>query len=183
MYIKPSTLKLQVPQGSNAILVKNLYLSCDPTMQFQMRKAQKNHSGYYYYTPGSKVESFYEVGQIKPINGFGVGKVLDSGNPNFRAGDLVWGTIGWEEYSLIERPHWLYKIHHTDVPLSYYTGILGMPGITAYASIYEVGSPKKGECVFISAASGAVGQLVGQFAKLLGCYVVGSADTQEKVLP
>ncbi|OIV94245.1 hypothetical protein TanjilG_08543 [Lupinus angustifolius] len=169
MYIKTSIIKLQVPQGSNAILVKNLYLSCDPVMQFQMRKAEKHLSGYYYFTPGSS------------INGFGVAKVLDSRNPNFSAGDLVWGTTGWEEYSLIERPNWLYKIHHTDIPLSYYTGILGMPGITAFAGIYEVGSPKKGECVFISAASGAVGQLAGQFAKLLGCYVVGSAGSQEKV--
>jgi NADPH-dependent curcumin reductase CurA len=58
---------------------------------------------------------------------------------------------------------------------------IGMPGITAYAGIFEVGSVKKGECVFISAASGAVGQLAGQFAKLLGCYVVGSVGSQEKV--
>jgi NADPH-dependent curcumin reductase CurA len=58
---------------------------------------------------------------------------------------------------------------------------IGMPGITAYAGIFEVGSVKKGECVFISAASGAVGQVAGQFAKLLGCYVIGSAGSQEKV--
>ena len=58
---------------------------------------------------------------------------------------------------------------------------VGMPGMTAYAGFFEVCSPKKGETVFISAASGAVGQLVGQFAKLLGCYVVGSAGTKEKV--
>ncbi|XP_061368016.1 2-alkenal reductase (NADP(+)-dependent)-like [Gastrolobium bilobum] len=96
-------------------------------------------------------------------------------------GDLVWGTTGWEEYSLIQNPEKLFKIHHTDVPLSHYTGILGMPGINAYDGIYEVGSLKKGECVFISTASGAVGQLAGQFAKLLGCYVVGSAGSQEKV--
>ncbi|KAJ6371653.1 hypothetical protein OIU77_002047 [Salix suchowensis] len=66
-------------------------------------------------------------------------------------------------------------------PLSYYIGILGMPGLTAYAGFYEICSPKKGEFVFISAASGAVGQLVGQFAKLLGCYVVGSAGSKDKV--
>ena len=61
--------------------------------------------------------------------------------------------------------------------------IVGMPGMTAYAGFYEVCSPKKGEYVFVSAASGAVGQLVGQFAKLLGCYGVGSAGTKEKVSP
>ncbi|RDX73189.1 2-alkenal reductase (NADP(+)-dependent), partial [Mucuna pruriens] len=169
LYIITSTIKLQVPQGSNGVLVKNLYLSCDPVMQFLMRKAEYRMSGYHYYVPGS------------PINGYGVAKVLDSGHPNFSAGDLVWGPTGWEEYSLIQNPEKLFKIHHTDVPLSHYTGILGMPGITAYAGIFEVGSLKKGECVFISAASGAVGQLAGQFAKLLGCYVVGSAGSQEKV--
>ncbi|KAJ1395900.1 Polyketide synthase, enoylreductase domain [Sesbania bispinosa] len=169
LYISTSTIKLQVPQGSNEVLVKNLYLSCDPVMQFQMRKAEYRLSGYYYYSPGS------------PINGFGVAKVVDSGHPNFSAGDLVWGTTGWEEYSFIQNPEKLFKIHHTDVPLSHYTGILGMPGITAYAGIFKVGSLKEGECVFISAASGAVGQLAGQFAKLLGCYVVGSAGSQEKV--
>ena len=62
---------------------------------------------------------------LQPINGFGVAKVLDSGHPNFSAGDLVWGTTGWEEYSLIQNPEKLKKIHHTDVPLTHYTGILG----------------------------------------------------------
>nr|XP_043609448.1 2-alkenal reductase (NADP(+)-dependent)-like isoform X2 [Erigeron canadensis] len=88
---------------------------------------------------------------------------------------------GWEQYSIINDPENLFKIEHTDVPLSYYTGILGMPGITAYAGFYEICAPKEGEYVFVSAASGAVGQLVGQFAKLSGCYVVGSAGTKEKV--
>ncbi|PRQ44872.1 putative 2-alkenal reductase (NAD(P)(+)) [Rosa chinensis] len=66
----------------------------------------------------------------------------------------------------------LIKIHHTDVPLSYYTGLLGMPGVTAYAGFYEICSPKKGETVYISAASGAVGQFVGQFTKLTGCVML-----------
>ncbi|GLU14998.1 hypothetical protein SLE2022_315280 [Rubroshorea leprosula] len=121
------------------------------------------------FTPGS------------PITGYGVAKVWDSGHPDFKRGDLVWGMTGWEEYSLITIPERLFKITHTDVPLSYYTGILGMPGLTAYAGFYEICSPKKGEKVFISAASGAVGQLVGQFAKLFGCYVVGSAGSKQKV--
>ncbi|KAJ9173949.1 hypothetical protein P3X46_017032 [Hevea brasiliensis] len=118
---------------------------------------------------------------MQPINGIGVAKVVDSRHPDFKGGDLVWGRTGWEEYSLITRPDPLFKISNSDVPLSYYTGILGMPGLTAYAGFYEVCSPKEGECVFVSAASGAVGQLVGQFAKLMGCYVVGSAGSREKV--
>ncbi|XP_057514852.1 2-alkenal reductase (NADP(+)-dependent)-like [Actinidia eriantha] len=167
MLIKTSTVQLKVAEGSEAVLVKNLYLSCDPSMRGRMK-----------ISVGSYAESF-KPGQI--LSGFGVGKVVDSGFANLKKGDLVWGITGWEEYTLIEQPNKLFKIHHTDVPLSYYTGILGMPGITAYAGFYEVCSPKKGECVYISAASGAVGQLVGQFAKLFGCYVVGSAGTKEKV--
>ncbi|GMI73469.1 hypothetical protein like AT3G03080 [Hibiscus trionum] len=165
--ITAGNLKLKVPAGSKDIVVKNLYLSCDPYMRLLMETSSGIFSP---YTPGS------------PITGFGVGKVMDSGNPEFKAGDLVWGITGWEQYSVLKPNNLLlFKIQHTDVPLSYYTGILGMPGVTAYAGFYEVCSPKKGEYVFVSAASGAVGQLVGQFAKLVGCYVVGSAGTREKV--
>ncbi|KAK7854683.1 2-alkenal reductase (nadp(+)-dependent) [Quercus suber] len=161
-----STIKLKVPEGSNAVLVKNLYLSCDPSQRARM----------------TNYESPFFVPSSLPIRGYGVAKVLDSGNPNFKEGDFVRGQTRWEEYSLTtttEEPRT--KIERTDVPLSYYTGILGMPGMTAYVGFYEVCSPKKGEYVFISAAAAAVGQLVGQFAKLLGCYVVGSAGSKEKV--
>ncbi|KAK4261026.1 hypothetical protein QN277_004079 [Acacia crassicarpa] len=168
-YITTSTIKLQIPPGSDAILVKNLFLSADPTLQFRMRTVQHQHLAGYQYTPGS------------PINGFGVAKVVDSGDPNFSVGDLIWGTTGWEEYSLIQQPQQLFKIQHTDVPLSFYTGILGMAGITAYALVYEIFTPRKGDRIFVTAASGAVGQLIGQYCKLMGCYVVGSAGNQEKV--
>lgn len=168
MVVKTGTIRLQLPEGSkNAILVKNLYLSCDPAMRGRMRKMEDSYVES--FTPGS------------PIIGYGVARVLDSGHPNFKKGDLVWGMTGWEEYSVIKAPESVFKIQNTNVPLSYYTGILGMPGMTAYAGFYELCSPKQGEYVFVSAASGAVGQLVGQFAKLLGCYVVGSAGTKEKV--
>ncbi|KAH7861525.1 hypothetical protein Vadar_027374 [Vaccinium darrowii] len=161
-------IHLEVPQGSNGVLVKNLYLSCDPYMYILMKDI-KDAYVFTSYTPGSV------------ITGFGVAKVLDSRHPNFKKGDLVWGITGWEEYSLITKLEELFKIEHTDVPLSYYTGILGMPGLTAHFGFHEVCAPKKGEYVFVSAAVGAVGQLVGQFAKLMGCYVVGSAGSQEKV--
>ncbi|XP_030527772.2 2-alkenal reductase (NADP(+)-dependent)-like isoform X2 [Rhodamnia argentea] len=158
--VRTSSERLKAGEDSGAIAVKNLYLACDP----------------------------YNLNLIKfstqlgsPIPGYGVARVLESGHPNFKKGDLVWGITGWEEYSLITAPESCFKIEHTDVPLSYYTGLLGMPGMTAYAGFFEVSSPKKGETVFISAAAGAVGQLVGQFAKLLGCYVVGSAGSREKV--
>ncbi|KAJ9558678.1 hypothetical protein OSB04_013292 [Centaurea solstitialis] len=162
-----STISLNLPEASNGLLVKNLYLSCDPYMRIRMSNIQGSYTES--FTPGSK------------ISGYGVAKVVDSGHSNFKKGDLVWGFTGWEEYSIITAPETLFKIQHTDVPLSYYTGILGMPGTTAYVGLYEICAPKKGERVFVSAASGAVGQLVGQFAKLSGCYVVGSAGTKEKV--
>ncbi|KAK2977177.1 hypothetical protein RJ640_000428 [Escallonia rubra] len=167
MVLKTGTMVLKVPHGVKGVVVKNLYLSCDPYMRSRMRDLRGSYVEP--FTPGS------------PVVGYGVAKVLDSGDPNFKEGDLVWGMTGWEEYSLITATETLFKIQHTDVPLSYYTGLLGMPGMTAYAGFYEICSPKKGESVFVSAASGAVGQLVGQFAKLLGCYVVGSAGTKEKV--
>ncbi|GJW09131.1 NADP(+)-dependent 2-alkenal reductase-like protein [Tanacetum coccineum] len=167
MILKTSeTINLKLPEGSNGLLVKNLYLSCDPYMRGRMTK-----------TEGSYVDSFTPG---SPLTGYGVAKVLESGHANFKKGDLIWGFTGWEEYSIINAPEGLFKIEHTDVPLSYYTGILGMPGMTAYIGFYDICTPKKGEYVFVSAASGAVGQLVGQFAKLSGCYVVGSAGTKEK---
>ncbi|XP_021814087.1 2-alkenal reductase (NADP(+)-dependent)-like [Prunus avium] len=173
MYVNTSNyISLKVPPQGSTVLVKNLYLSCDPMMRFLiMDNSHHRMTKYVYCTPGS------------PICGYGVAKVLDSSHPEFKQGDLVWGLTRWEEYSFITNPESLIKIRHTDtdVPLSYYTGILGMPGKTAYAGFFEVCSPKKGEYVFVSAASGAVGQLVGQFAKLAGCYVVGSAGSKEKV--
>ncbi|XP_057450852.1 2-alkenal reductase (NADP(+)-dependent)-like [Lotus japonicus] len=166
MEIVDSTITLKLPEGSNGVLLKNLYLSCDPYMRTLMNE-----------------DSTLGLGRLtlgSPMMGYGVARVVESGNPDYKKGDLVWGITKWEEYSLVSAPQF-FKIQHTDVPLSYYTGILGMPGMTAYTGFFEVGSAKKGENVFVSAASGAVGQLVGQFAKLNGCYVVGSAGSKEKV--
>ncbi|KAJ0034388.1 hypothetical protein Pint_26283 [Pistacia integerrima] len=100
-----------------------------------------------------------------PLEGFGVAKVVASGHPEFKKGDLVWGAVGWEEYS--------------------FSGILGEFFWHAWyyclGCFYELAAPKKGENVYISAASGAVGQLVGQFAKLMGCYVVGSTGSNQRL--
>nr|CAB3479083.1 unnamed protein product [Digitaria exilis] len=153
--------------GGHAVLVRNLYLSCDPYMRGRMRDFQGS------YIPPFKPGS--------PIEGFGVGRVVDSTHPGFSAGDIVSGMTGWEDYSLITKPEQLTKIQPSDIPLSYHLGLLGMPGFTAYVGFYEICSPKSGEFVFVSAASGAVGQIVGQLAKLHGCYVVGSAGTNQKV--
>ncbi|XP_062005432.1 2-alkenal reductase (NADP(+)-dependent) [Rosa rugosa] len=161
------SIKLKAPKGSGAFLVKNLYLSCDPYMRGRMRDFRDSYIPP--FVPG------------KPLEGFGVSQVVDSDNPSFKPGDLISGITGWEEYSLIRRTEQLRKIKQDDIPLSFHLGLLGMPGFTAYAGFNEVCSPKKGEYVLVSAASGAVGQLVGQLAKLLGCHVVGSSGSSQKV--
>ncbi|XP_015698562.1 2-alkenal reductase (NADP(+)-dependent)-like [Oryza brachyantha] len=154
--------------GLAAVLVKNLYISCDPYMRSRMTRHEVPS-----YVPD------YVPGEV--LTNYGVMKVISSGHPDFKAGDLVWGVTGWEEYTLIDNPESLSKINHPDLPLSYYTGVLGIAGLTAYAGFFEVCKPKKGEHVFVSTASGAVGQIVGQLAKITGCHVVGSAGSDEKV--
>ncbi|KAF4377220.1 hypothetical protein G4B88_009212 [Cannabis sativa] len=129
MTITSSTLKLKLPQS---------YLSCDPYMRGRMSQREPY------------VDSF---NPDSPITGYGVCKVLESGDLNFNEGDFVWEMTGWEEYTILNSTQGLFKIQHTtDIPLSYYTGILGMPGMTAYVGLYELCSPKKGEYVYVSAA-------------------------------
>jgi len=167
-------LRLAGDEPPGSVLVRNLYLSCDPYMRPKMsRPLRESYTAA--FVPGAV------------ITGYGVARVLDSSDPRLAPGDLVWGITGWEDYSVVRPPTTalLAKISHHGggggVPLSYYTGILGMPGLTAYVGFHEICAPKAGEAVFVSAASGAVGQLVGQFARLAGCRVVGSAGTAEKV--
>uniref|UniRef100_U7E0Y4 Oxidoreductase N-terminal domain-containing protein n=1 Tax=Populus trichocarpa TaxID=3694 RepID=U7E0Y4_POPTR len=112
LHLTTESIELKVPQGSNAVLVKVLYLSIDPYQYIRSTKIEK--PGYFSsYSPGSVMASY------------GVGRVLESGHSDFQKGDLVWGTTGWEEYSLITEPETLFKIQHSDVPLSYYLGVLG----------------------------------------------------------
>nr|XP_027070713.1 NADP-dependent alkenal double bond reductase P2-like [Coffea arabica] len=118
----------------------------------------------------------------KCIDGYGVGRVVLSGNPDHEKDDLVSGFLCWGEYSIIEEGGaMLRKVDTMGFPISYNVGILGFGGLTAYAGFFELCKPKKGEKVFVSAASGSIGNLVGRYAKLIGCYVVGSAGSSEKV--
>ncbi|KAK9759723.1 hypothetical protein K7432_016987 [Basidiobolus ranarum] len=114
----------------------------------------------------------------------GVSEVIKSKNPEYKEGDIVTGMIGWENYTVISGGKDLRKIEgarESSIPLSYYLGVLGMPGMTAYAGLFKIGEPKEGETIFISAASGAVGQVVGQIAKVKGLRVVGTAGDDSKV--
>lgn len=145
--ISNRTIKLNVPHGSNGLLLKNLYLSCDPYMHACMHKFENPSIDFVSFTPGlvgpTKRRHFFCLFHLfhtldhfelwfplfmQPIKGYGVGKVVDSDHPKFKKGDFVWGKTGWEEYSLLStsEAEALFKIDHTDVPLSYYTGILGI---------------------------------------------------------
>ncbi|KAM0904041.1 hypothetical protein ACQ4PT_018275 [Festuca glaucescens] len=169
--VATSGIPVRAPRGSTAaVVVKNLYLSCDPWMRGRMTR----------HDDGDAVPAEDFVLGEALVN-YAVGEVVDSTHPEFSAGDLVWGISAWEEYTLVTKTEGLFKINHPELPLSYYTGVLGMTGLTAYVGLLEVGKPKRGESVFVSAAAGAVGQVVGQLAKIAGCYVVGSAGSDEKV--
>ncbi|KAL6273785.1 hypothetical protein ACE6H2_024477 [Prunus campanulata] len=136
--LRSSTTSCTLSHGStsSAVLLKNLYLSCDPYMRHRMSD-HISHSG-------TIVQSFTS-GSV--LVGYGVSKVIESTHPSFKEGDFVWRMIGWEEYTLITTPDSLNKISFTDVPLSYYASILGMPGIAAYAGFHKICYPKEGDCV------------------------------------
>ncbi|KAI3448759.1 hypothetical protein Pfo_005424 [Paulownia fortunei] len=166
---------LSLKLGSdNVVLVKNHYVSIDPAQLNRMKTHSCSH----------KIQAATTAvlpGQVIKANG--VGRVVDSGHPDFKTGDLVSGLLSWGEYTLVRGGHLLQKLdNNMGFPLSYYAGgVLGSSGLAAYGGFFKVCNPKKGEKVFVSAASGSVGILVGQYAKLFGCYVVGSAGTKEKV--
>jgi len=121
----------------------------------------------------------FELGKVIPVRA--VGQIERSNAQGFEVGELVWGFLGWEQYSLVSDPISLRKIDPTLGSISYNISCLGMPGLTAYVGMLDLGRPVAGETVFVSAASGAVGQLAGQLARMAGCRVVGSAGSDEKV--
>ncbi|KAL8709660.1 MAG: hypothetical protein Q9220_005600 [cf. Caloplaca sp. 1 TL-2023] len=163
-------LNAEPPQ--DGITTQNFYVSFDPYQRRRMRS--------------SDVESYFpafEMGQ--PITNSAVAKVLKSANPKFKEGDVVVGMIGTEEYSIVPGSIVNSMMRKLDNPYNLdpklFVGALGMPGLTAYSSFYAIGAPKKGETIFISAASGAVGQIVGQLAKHEGLTVIGSVGSDAKL--
>jgi hypothetical protein len=155
--------KAPLPQPAEGeALVKNLWLSLDPYMRGRMSDAKS-------YVKG------VELGEV--MVGQTAGEVVESRNPQFKKGDKVLAHLGWQLFGATKH---LVKIDDASVPLSYYLGILGMPGMTAYFGLKEIGRPKPGETVVVSAASGAVGSIVGQLARIWGCRAVGIAGGAAK---
>ncbi|KAF0402086.1 NADP-binding protein [Gigaspora margarita] len=159
------------PLADGDILLKNQYLSLDPYLRGRMRDSQ--------------IESIADAFKLgKVLEGHGIGTVVKSNNRKYQVGDYYYGFIGWEEYThvpadAVSGDEGLEKeISKSELPKSYFLGLFGMPGFTAYIGLNKIGKAKKGETIFISAASGAVGQVVGQIAKIKGLCVIGSADEE-----
>ncbi|MDE0944721.1 MAG: NADP-dependent oxidoreductase [Alphaproteobacteria bacterium] len=152
--------------GNGEMLVRNLYMSVDPYMRGMMNT-------------GPSYAAALEIGDVLSCRV--VGQVVTSNNPDFVAGDFLFGMLRWEEYSIACGHEDLRKINPDLAPISWHLGVLGAPGLTAWVGMMELGQPKAGETVFVSAASGAVGQIAGQLARLHGARVVGSAGSDAKL--
>jgi len=150
--------------GDGEVLVRNHYMSLDPYMRGRM----------------DDVKSYTSCQPLDQVMGGGtVGEVVASNNPDYQVGDSVVGQAGWQEYGISNGKD-MRKVSTEQVPLSAYLGCVGMPGVTAWIGLNQIIKPKAGETVLVSAASGAVGSVVGQLAKARGCRVVGVAGGPEK---
>lgn len=152
--------------AAGQFLVRNIWMSVDPYMRGRMMDRKS-------YVPP------FQIGQ--PLDGGSVGRVIESNHPGFAPGDHVCGfaTGGWREYWVSDGTM-MQKVDPGLAPLQAYLGVLGMPGLTAYAGLLRIGEPKATETVFVSAAAGAVGSVVCQIAKIKGCRVVGSVGSESK---
>jgi NADPH-dependent curcumin reductase CurA len=149
---------------SGDVLLKTLYVSVDPYLRGRMSDSKS-------YVPS------FEIG--KPIQSGIIAEVIDSNHSEFTKGDFVSGMLEWKEYQISDGKG-LKKIDQNISALSSYLGIMGMTGITAYLGLIEIGAPKAGETIVVSGAAGAVGSVVGQIGKILGCTVVGITGSDEK---
>jgi NADPH-dependent curcumin reductase CurA len=154
----------QTPLGDGMIRVRNSWLSVDPYMRGRMRDVKS-------YVPP------FEVGA--PLQGGAVGEIVESKAEGFEPGQLVQHMLGWRDESVLPASE-AFKLPELDIPPQISLGMLGMPGMTAYFGLLEVGEAKEGDTVFVSAAAGAVGSTVVQVAKAKGMTVVGSAGGSDK---
>ncbi len=155
------------PLADGQVLVRHHYLSLDPYMRGRMNESKS------YAQP-------QPLGEV--MIGGTVGEVVESRHARFKAGDQVVGMGGWQEYSVVDgdAPGMLRKVDTTQVPLSYYLGAVGMPGVTAWYGLTQIIAPKKGQTVTVSAATGAVGSAFAALAKARDCRVIGIAGGPEK---
>lgn len=153
------------PIERGQLLVKNSYMSVDPYMRGRMNDVKS-------YVPP------FQIGEA--LSGGAIGEVVESEHPGYVVGDHVVNFMGWRE-AFLSNGQGLHKVNVTQIPASAYLGTVGMPGQTAYWGLLDIGRPKAGETVFVSAAAGAVGSVVCQIAKLKGCTVIGSAGSDTKV--
>ena len=150
--------------ANGELLVKVLYISLDPAMRGWMNEGKS------YIAP---------VGISDVMRAGGVGRVIASRNSTFSVGDHVYGGFGAQEYAITDGKG-ITRVDPSFAPLPVYLGTLGMPGMTAYFGLLDVGKPKSGDTVVVSGAAGAVGTVVGQIAKIKGCRVLGIAGGEEK---
>jgi NADPH-dependent curcumin reductase CurA len=150
--------------GPNQVLLRTRYLSLDPYMRGRMNEARS-------YAP--------PVALGAPMTGQTVSVVEQSNIPAFKVGDLVLANVGWQDYGLSDGSD-LVRIDAAMPRPSYALGVLGMPGLTAYVGLLDIGQPKAGETVVVAAATGAVGSVVGQIARIKGCRAIGVAGGREK---
>ncbi|WP_199553602.1 NADP-dependent oxidoreductase [Sandaracinobacteroides hominis] len=163
-HFETGTVTLPDP-GAGDVLVRNIYMSVDPYMRGRM------------YDRPSYVPPF-QIGE--PLQGGAIGEVVASGDPAFKPGDLVLSMLGWRT-AFVAAGTALQKLPSIPgVPTQAFLGVLGMPGLTGYAGLTQIGEPRPGETVFVSGGAGAVGSVVAQVAKILGCTVVATAGTDEK---
>src|SRR5438552_4088539 len=157
--------KVSIPQpGPGQMLLRTLWLSLDPYMRGRMSDAPS------YAKP---------VGIGDAMEGGAVSEVIDSNVPQFAKGDIVVGRTGWQTHALSDGSG-LQKVDPTRAPIQTALGVLGMPGMTAYTGLLEIGKPAAGETVVVAAASGAVGSVVGQIARIKGARAIGIAAGPEK---
>lgn len=150
--------------AADEILIKNEYVSLDPAMRGWMNEGTTYIKG---------------VGLNEPMRAFTAGIVVQSNNINFAVGDAVQGLFTVQQY-VISNGENISKIDTKNIPLSWYLGILGMPGLTAYFGLLDKGQPKEGDTLLVSGAAGMIGSLVGQIAKIEGCKIIGIAGGKDK---